>query len=185
MACEQGQYNPNDANVSGAAGGGECRHLWSQAPLCLLFFVSAHHFVLALWWLLCITLGCVCDLSHHAHACYALLCYLHPRARRVCARAYQATCRTRACVVLTRACAVLALAPYGLCFLGPLCSSFIWISSGTIKRSRQRPRGNLRLRNARSANRIASRVLQLLRMCTLRRAQRGVLRSKVPRLRPR
>ena len=68
-------------------------------------------------------------------------------------------------------CAVLALVPFGFCWLGPPCSLFIWRSSGTTKRSHQRPRGNLRLRIVRSANRIAARVLQLLKLCTLRRVQ--------------
>lgn len=65
----------------------------------------------------------------------------------------------------------LAIVVFGLCFLAPPCSSFVWMSVGTAMRSRRKPKGNCQLECVRNANEIVRRTVVLMKLCTLRKVQ--------------
>lgn len=50
----------------------------------------------------------------------------------------------------------------GLAFIGVPCGSWVWISRGSTKRCRLRPRGNKKYRKVRETNRLVRRLLYLL-----------------------
>lgn len=54
------------------------------------------------------------------------------------------------------------MAKHGLAWFAPPCSSWIWLSRGSTFRSGLNPRGALRFRKVREANRIARRLIYLL-----------------------
>ena len=60
---------------------------------------------------------------------------------------------------------------YGLVFMAPPCSSFVWMSVGTTKRSKKNPKGDTKLRCVRNANEIVRRVVFLMKLCTYRKVQ--------------
>ena len=67
--------------------------------------------------------------------------------------------------------ACLAIVVFGLCFMAPPCSSFVWMSVGTTKRSTKKPKGNCKLECVRNANEIVRRTVVLMKLCTFRRVQ--------------